>query len=464
MQYGPKISTNGLVATFDAADRNSYLKNSLINMNNWTVSTGPVTGYPINGSSSENQRISATGPWGVADVVWGTYPLGDTGADGGWNTDSFNVDNTKMYRFSVWVRRTSSTTSGSYYLGLFANGAGPVQMSDNVINNNSYWFCNNIGELTQNTWYLLVGHVYPFNTTYTGKHPDTGFYLVNNPVKTSVGYIGCNIGSGDVKWSSDTTTAQHRAYHYYCADNTSRIQFYDPRVDLINGTEPSIYELVSRPPNIWKSIIDNSINGILTNKPIFDTSNYGIFIFNGSTNLSLATPTPTVLRGNPDLTILGYYKRTASFSGKGFWGIGGSNAGGTAGGINNYNYNNTNEIAVDSWGQSTFTTGQTYPLNTWIGVAWRKYAGPMTRANCILSIFNGTTITHYTSTNLTVLRAEAATNLAINSFGGVTLGSISIDTGYCSPVNIANHSIYNRVLTDVEILQYFQTIKSRFGL
>jgi hypothetical protein len=88
----------------------------------------------------------------------------------------------------------------------------------------------------------------------------------------------------------------------------------------------------------------------------------------------------------------------------------------------------------------------------------------MTRANCILSIFNGTTITHYTSTNLTVLRAEAATNLAINSFGGVTLGSISIDTGYCSPVNIANHSIYNRVLTDVEILQYFQTIKSRFGL
>ena len=88
----------------------------------------------------------------------------------------------------------------------------------------------------------------------------------------------------------------------------------------------------------------------------------------------------------------------------------------------------------------------------------------MTRANCILSIFNGSSVTNYTSTALTILRSEAATNLAINSIGGITLGSISVDTGYCSPVNIASHCIYNRVLTDAEIMQNFQADKTRFGL
>lgn len=215
---------------------------------------------------------------------------------------------------------------------------------------------------------------------------------------------------------------------------------------------------------IWRDISGGGCNGTLTNGPLFNTSNNGSIVFDGSTQFSTFTPTPTILQGNPNLTVIGFYKRTGNFSSKGFWGIGGSNAGGTRQGICNWNSGNTNEITIDSWSESTFTTGQTYPLNTWIGVAWRKIAGPTTRANCIISIFDGTNITHYTSTALTVLRAESATNLNINSIGGITLGSISVDTGYCSPVNIANHCIYNRLLSDAEILLNFQATKTRFGL
>ena len=214
----------------------------------------------------------------------------------------------------------------------------------------------------------------------------------------------------------------------------------------------------------WRDISGNAYNSTLTNAPLFDTGNYGSITFNGSTQYSTYTPTPTILQGNPNLTVMGFYKRTASFSSKGFWGIGGSNAGGTGQGICNWNSGNTNEIAIDTWGESTFTTGQTYPLNTWVGVAWRKYAGPMTRANCIISIFNGTSVTNYTSTGLTVLRAESSVNPIINSIGGITLGSISVDTGYCAPVNIATHYIYNRILTEAEVLQNFQADKTRFGL
>lgn len=213
----------------------------------------------------------------------------------------------------------------------------------------------------------------------------------------------------------------------------------------------------------WFDATGNGNTGTLVNGPTYSSSNLGSIAFDGIDDYSTSTPTPTILQGNPDLTIMGFYYRTGNFSSKGFWGIGGSNAGGTGQGINNWNFSNTNEITIDSWGQSTFTTGQTYPLNTWIGVAWRKINGPMTRANCTISIFNGT-MTNYTGSGLTVLRAEAATNLAINSIGGLTLGSISVDTGYCAPATISNHYIYNRVLSDAEILQNFNALRGRYGI
>lgn len=213
----------------------------------------------------------------------------------------------------------------------------------------------------------------------------------------------------------------------------------------------------------WNDLSGSSNNGVLTNGPTFDSTNGGAIVFDGVNDFFTVTPTPTLLQGNPSFTVIGFYKRTNNFSLKGFWGIGGSNAGGVGQGICNWNYNNTNEIAIDSWSQSTFTTGQTYPLNTWIGVAWRKIAGPMTRANCIISIFNGV-MNNYTGGALSILRSEAATDPVINSIGGLTVGSISVDTGYCSPVNVSHHCIYNRFLTDAELLQNFNATKGRFAL
>ena len=213
----------------------------------------------------------------------------------------------------------------------------------------------------------------------------------------------------------------------------------------------------------WRDASGNGNNGTLVNGPTYSSSNLGSIIFDGIDDYSTCTPTPTLLQGNPDITVMGFYKRTGNFSSKGFWGIGGSNAGGVGQGICNWNSGNTNEIAIDSWSQSTFTTGQTYPLNTWIGVAWRKTAGPMTRANCTVSIFNGS-LTNYTGSSLTVLRPEASTNLVINSIGGLSVGSISVDTGYCAPIEVSNHYIYNRVLSDAEVLQNFNALRGRYGI
>jgi hypothetical protein len=243
---GPNLVTNGLVLDLDISDRKTYLRGvptSIINTDAWAVGqTDGVGVYGANGSTGENGRISGTDPWGNTSTLWETRPNGNNEADGGWNTNVFSINRTKLYRFSVWVRRTSASSGGTFYLGTGSDG-GVFSVQDNGEKGNPYWDCRATSNFVQNQWYLFVGHIFPFGTTSTANHPDTGFYLAGNPAK--VGSVNfCNIVS-DLKWGVGSTWGQHRCYHYYCADNTTRLNFADPRVDLCDGNEPSISELVS---------------------------------------------------------------------------------------------------------------------------------------------------------------------------------------------------------------------------
>jgi hypothetical protein len=243
---GPNLVTTGLILDLDIADRKTYLRGvptSLINTNAWAVGqTDSVDVYGANGSVGENGRISGTDPWGNTSTLWESRPNGNNEADGGWNTNVFSIDRSRLYRFSVWVRRTTATSGGTFYLGTGSDG-GVFSVQDNGEKGNPYWDCRGVGALVQNQWYLFVGHIFPFGTTSTTSHPDTGFYLAGSPVKAG-GVNFCNIVS-DLKWGASSTWGQHRCYHYYCADNTTRLNFADPRVDLCDGNEPSITELVN---------------------------------------------------------------------------------------------------------------------------------------------------------------------------------------------------------------------------
>lgn len=402
---GPQIVRSGLVLDLDASYMRSYSPN---------VHPKPIDIFAWSGTGNNNCTLS-----GDSSITrqYGSIPLKMvmTGTDpytGTYNVSTWNLApaaNGQTWTLSFYAKGSETLTGNCFIFG--ANSSG------NYIEAPSTSFT------VTNTWQR-------FTFTVTFSNASTAYIQIR--FGGSSGQVGKTIwwDGVQVERASSATT-----FNPYYIGNTT-----------------------------WRDVSSNNYNGTLTNGPLFDSGNYGSITFNGSTQYSTYTPTPTSLQGNPNLTVMGFYKRTSSFSNKGFWGIGGSNAGGTGQGICNWNYNNTNEITFDSWGESTFTTSQTYPLNTWVGVAWRKITGPMTRANCIVSIFNGVSITHYTSTALTVLRAESSTNLVINSIGGITLGSISVDTGYCSPVNIASHYIYNRVLTDAEVLQNFQADKTKFGL
>ena len=443
---GPQIVSSGLILGLDASARRSYLPNSLINMNNWTVSTGGVTGYNQNGQTNENQRTITTNPWIDSDVIWGSYPNGSDFDDGGWNTDWFNIDNTKLYRFSVWVKRTSSTYGGTFYLGMYANGDGSRRMDNSAVEGNAYWNCTGTGGLTQDVWYLYVGHVYPWNTSYTGRHPNTGYYFVNNPTKQG-DVNGCNIGTGDLKWSTNSTQGIHRTYHYYCADSTTRLQFYDPRVDLVDGKEPSITELVNYSPARWRNLASNSINFSISSKPTYSTTAKGLFNFNGSSTFFTS---PENSSFNTETFTIECWARTSSVNQNGFFFEKGTVNSQYAIFLENPNIKIRTNTAISGVADLQFTAASYIQANVWFLVTASYNNG--LKSFYINGVLLGTqTVTGGFTTN--------ANGMSIGVYGGQTGGR-----GYYFNGDIANLRFYNRVLTGAEVSQNFQATKTRFGL
>lgn len=316
MSVSAGIVTSGLVLHLDAANRKSYIGSSgsqpsLLNTAYWTAGNGGVTGYAANGDAAESIRAAATDPYGASGLVWGTYPSGNGNADGGWEGSYFNIDNTKTYRSCVWVRRTSSTSGGTFYHGLHTNGTGDTYRVDTgVSETNPYWDYRGTGNFTQNTWYLQVGHIRPYNYIPTSVHPDSGYYTVAG------GKITTNGGNvpNDVKFPSNATQAYQRVYHYYCGDSTTRLELAYPRWDLCDGNEPSIDELLRVGPSRFYDL-----SGYGNHHDIGGSGNYYIpnttypksFTLDGSTQGFVRTSSLNGLNANSNkCTVVIFYKTT----------------------------------------------------------------------------------------------------------------------------------------------------------
>jgi hypothetical protein len=272
-------------------------------MSSWGLGSGGASGYSQNGNTNENERVWGTDPWGNNAIVWETRASGDGNADGGWNADGFGIDNTKLYRTSVWVKRTSSTGGGTFYLGTNGGGQCVLRLSDGGEECNPYWHCGGAGGLTQNQWYLVVGHCFPYTYNSSAGHPDTGFWTVENGGQKVGGINGCNIGN-DCKSGPSTTSLNHRTYHYYCGDSTTRLQFYDPRVDLVDGTEPKIRELLKGPAGATRNPAGPYALGELVNGIQWSPSRGGSFVFDGTNDyIQLTSHASKVVPAGSQVTV-----------------------------------------------------------------------------------------------------------------------------------------------------------------
>jgi hypothetical protein len=263
MNIGPKIHKDNLVLCYDASSTRSTLRthqrnNILPDPGAWVTGTGGSSGYGGNGSSTEQLRVLVgDDPWDRNSVVWRTTPDATSGADGGWNSSYYPVDVQYTYRYSVWVRRHTSGTGGTFYMGMNPN---PIRNDNNSSQGNPYFTYPSIASLTQNVWYLVVAHV--FYAGYNGKrHPKSGWY--ENGIKISDKSYG-NVGTEDSRWSDTTTSARHRAYHYYTTNTASGIEFAYPRIDKVDGNEPTIEQMLFRGESGVHNLITDSTNSVIT--------------------------------------------------------------------------------------------------------------------------------------------------------------------------------------------------------
>lgn len=439
MSYG--VVQNGLSLDLDATNTTSTRgQRTLINWNNWATGSGSVSGYNQNGQTSENERILDTTPFGYSDVVWEARPLAQTNDDGGWNTDWFNIDNTKLYRFSVWVRRTSSSAGGTFYFGMYGNGDGARRMDNSAVEGNPYWECSGTSLLSQNQWYLWVGHVYPYNTAFTGRNPATGYYTVSG---NKVGNInGCNIGSGDLKWSSNSTQGIHRTYLYYCADNTTRLQFYQPRVDVIDGTEPSIADLLSNAGSTWYDVSGRVNNATMYSLPAFSAST-GYFTFNGSANYGTVVNNASLNFASAQTLIM--VLRHSYTSGR------------------------RNPWNQAYGGYGTWTHEQGDNISWYFGNAGANgdpYVG-LSSASTPRNVWNILATTRSTTTASWYLNGTLSGAYS-NPYGtlATTAADITIGNGYAGywQGDMSRVMAYTRALSADEILQNFNAMKSQYGL
>ena len=298
--YGPNLHMNsyvrprnwidqGLKIAVDFTNRKSYSPN-IMNYSVWNLGSDSIaasssaygiSGYTNNPTNPENRRELQTDPFGFTQaVIWNARTLdgvfGGGDADGGWDSSFWELDNSKMYRFSVWGKRYPDTgqmagspvdttnLSGSLYFG-FLNVLPGTGLTDSVAidglsrtDNPYFHVANTPGQLGgSDVWTLIVGHVWPFNTA-TGSlvpgsnisntalplsyhHPDSGFWTRG----TSPGSkVGNNTGQDRI-WNPAATSLRHRAYLFYGATGGCTASFVYPRVDIVDGFEPSIDELLT---------------------------------------------------------------------------------------------------------------------------------------------------------------------------------------------------------------------------
>lgn len=241
---GPKIIHNGMDNMLDPSNRKltpSAIDTNILDYSTWVVGNTSATGFGRNGSTDENIIESGTGPFGEPATLWASRD-NDTGSnsDGGWNSSNFDIDRSYMYRWSVWVKRPV-VGNGYSYLGMYGknssgNNTGVYYRSSGTSTTNPYFIVPNYSTFTADQWYLLTGHCWPEGSGTGSDHADTGMWLPNGTKHAN---------SRDFVWKSDAAKSIHRSYLYYSTDTSTVKLWAYPRVDKIDGTEPSLESLLN---------------------------------------------------------------------------------------------------------------------------------------------------------------------------------------------------------------------------
>ncbi len=249
-----------------------------------------------------------------------------------------------------------------------------------------------------------------------------------------------------------TASATYSFISYWWPAGTTNIPYWidiaDFQVEINTGAAGSTPFTTGTRSNT-QAIVDLTGNNTVTANSLTYASD-GTFSFNGISDY-ISLPAFN-LSTDPIVTVSQWIKRSANFSGGGYWGLGG---GSVNDGISSYT-SVQNKIGWDLWGQTTFHTGQEYPLEQWVNVCWVKIGTTFTTSTLKVYI-NGTEFP------LTTIVRNNSSVVSLRS--SLTMGRIADNTNsYYAPGSIGLTQVFSRALSTSEVTQNFNAIRGRYGI
>ena len=240
------------------------------------------------GSINANSIERGTNPWGELELLWRgqNHSSINTNANfnmnAGFTTLTYPVDRTKKYRFSLWVNR-KVLGDGTVYFGPTIQ---PLLIkSTGAVTSNPYFAVDSSSSTAytgkQNTWVLVVGCVHPVGTATGSNDPSSGYYT---RAGGGVTYAPTSSGDTDYIFQNTSTEIALRSFLYGSSILKTEVQFLRPRIDLMDGSEPSIDDLLNNTPD---TVYDLSPTGSISSvkgKPQYSSVNGGQLVFNGKSH------------------------------------------------------------------------------------------------------------------------------------------------------------------------------------
>jgi hypothetical protein len=111
-------------------------------------------------------------------------------------------------------------------------------------------------------------------------------------------------------WQATNAKTVHRSYLYYSTDTTTNQQWYQPRIDLCDGTEPTIAELIAGVGSKWYDLTGTNHGNILNSAALYNSAGY--MTFDGvDDSVSIIKPNPNIT-GTISLNFWIYFNSTAA--------------------------------------------------------------------------------------------------------------------------------------------------------
>ena len=266
--------------SFEALSQTEGLVSNFLSSAPWKTGTSGAQGnYSDYQSSAVASSITLSGisgaplgPHGATDTLWqiNGCGTGHTSWNGGFyngvgnfpNTDVVGLDPKKSYRCSVWFQYTGSPTTGDIYLGGDDSGNTMLDLGTGTPDTNPYYTIGVLSSLTAGKWYLLVGLLH--GSGYTGAYsgvsgiydPSTGLKVAALSALEFMQKSASGGGAGDY-WASTM-----RVGIYGCTTNGVLGWLCRPRFEEVNGTEPSINQLLN---SAWTGNIgNNAVTSVIT--------------------------------------------------------------------------------------------------------------------------------------------------------------------------------------------------------